>query len=82
MRLVLSPVEPGSRRIMAGTRQVGLALTEWDDRDKWNGAWRARLWGTPFEYDTQVAVTGKFLRLRDLRADLERRLAEDGPWWK
>jgi hypothetical protein len=83
VKLVLSPVEPGKRRIMVDGQQVGIALTEWDERDHWNGAWRAYLWPSPGVSDAGWQdVTGKFLRLRELRAELERRLAETGPWWQ
>lgn len=79
--LVLSPVEPGNRRIVVDGQQTGHALTEWDERDHWNGAWRAYLWSSPGGPDAGCSVTRKFLRLRELRAELKRRLEAEGPWW-
>lgn len=79
--LVLSPVEPGHRRIVAAGQRVGHCLTEWDERDHWNGAWRAYLWSSPGVADAGCSVTRKFLRLRELRAELKRRLADEGAWW-
>lgn len=81
MKLVLRPVEPGSVRISVDGQEVGYALTEWDERDPRQGAWRGYLWPAPDVHDTGRTPTAKFLRLRELRAELERWLEEQGPWW-
>lgn len=81
-KVTLSVVEPGARSIYVGRLKVGHAFTVWDDRDRWNGSWRAHLWcrASEVEYPGGAGVVKAF-RLRDLRAELNRRLAEKGPWW-
>jgi DNA-binding XRE family transcriptional regulator len=80
MKLVLRPVEPGLHRIVADGQVVGHIYDEWDPQDHWNGRRVAALWAAPGCPDQKVAIV-KRLRLRDLRAELNRRLETDGPWW-
>lgn len=71
----------GLARIMVDGRQVGHAVTVWAPH-KYNGAWQASLWPVADRRpgpDARVTLTR--LRLAELRAELRRRLAEDGPWW-
>jgi hypothetical protein len=82
VKLILSPTGPGERRIIADGLRVGHAITEWDERDPWNGGWRAFLWATAGTRDGRDDRTVYRFRLRELRAELERRLAEEGPWWQ
>lgn len=81
MKLTLSPVEPGSRRIRVDGTDVGHALTWWDSRDLWNGAWTSYLWNTAGDSHGGWVTGPKALRLRELRAELGKRLSESGPWW-
>jgi hypothetical protein len=80
--LVLSPVEPGNRRVRVKGVEVGHALTWWDDRDTRNGAWTAYLWKVAGDSHAGWVTGPKCLRLRELRAALEKRLADDGEWWQ
>jgi len=73
-------MDQGLRRIMAGGTEVGRAYTVWDDRDRWQGGWEARLLADPGDLDSEAGIVRGF-RLRDLRAELRRRLDADGPWW-
>ena len=75
------PVLPGwegdtSRPVQVDGYTVGWVLGRYRD-------WEATLWPVPDERpghpDTCETVTAR--RLSDLRTELRRRLAEDGPWW-
>jgi hypothetical protein len=80
-KVTIVSVEPGYCTIMSGRVQVGYALTVWDARDPLNGAWEAHLWSVAGVHEADGVVVLR-LRLTELRAELRRRLAEDGPWWK
>ena len=80
MKLTMPAVEPGNRDIRADGVKVGFAIDVWDSQDPYNGAWEARLYGSVTVPCEIVAIVNR-LRLRDLRAELQRRLDTDGPWW-
>lgn len=80
MRLTLPAAEPGMRYILADGVKVGHVVDVWSPQDPWRGAWEATLHsvpGRPSPGDVKVCC----LRLADLRAELEDRLATKGPWW-
>jgi hypothetical protein len=78
VKLTMPSYDPGACRIMVDGRKVGYALARfWD--------WEAFLWVEADQADPRAIVKdGHVTRrtLRSLRAELRRRLAEDGPWWK
>jgi hypothetical protein len=80
VKLTLPLLEPGAATIKVDGRAVGHAFTVWDERDHWAGSWMAYLWPEAGRLDLHGPVVCGF-RLRDLRAVLEKRLAEDGAWW-
>jgi len=80
MRLVIRPVEPGLHRIVVDGVIVGHVYDVWDDRNPRNGAREARLYAKAGNPDV-AEVTEPYLKLRDLRIELLRRLEQDGPWW-
>ena len=80
MKLTMPAVEPGNRDIRVDGVKVGFAIDVWDSQDPYNGAWEARLYSSVTVPREFVATVNR-LRLRDLRAELQRRLDTDGPWW-
>ena len=80
VKLTVSPVEPGYAEIRADGIHVGYALTVWDARDEQRGAWEAHLWSVAGVHEAG-GVTVKRLRLHELRAELRRRVADEGAWW-
>jgi hypothetical protein len=80
VKLTMPAVDRGSCDIRVDGVKVGWAYTIWDDRDHWQGSWEARLLADVTDRDVTAAIVNRF-RLRDLRAELRRRLEVDGPWW-
>jgi hypothetical protein len=80
VKLTMPAIEQGLRSIMVDGTEAGWAYTVWDDRDHWQGGWEARLLADPGDLDSKAEIVRGF-RLRDLRAELQRRLEVDGPWW-
>jgi hypothetical protein len=80
VKLTMPAMDQGLRRIMVDGTEVGRAYTVWSDRDRWQGSWEARLIADGPDGDVTAAIVNRF-RLRDLRAELQRRLDENGPWW-
>lgn len=74
MRLTLPSIGYGTCQIRVDGRQVGHVLGRYWD-------WQAFLWPTPDVRPYPCDRTVERPRLRDLRAELRRRLDEDGPWW-
>jgi hypothetical protein len=75
VKLTMPAYEPGANRIIVDGHRVGFALGNYHD-------WSAYL--RPIA--DQQCRTGdceeiRRPQLRDLRTELRRRLAEDGPWW-
>jgi hypothetical protein len=69
-------IEPGFAEIMCGGCVVGVA-----DADFWM-RWTVRLFTAPGARNTRAVPEYALPRLRDVRADVRRRLAGDGPWWE
>jgi len=78
VNLTMPSIGHGVCRILVNGHRVGVALGRYHD-------WQAQLWpvpdATPDErpYPCRTVVERRLLR--DLRAELRRRLDEDGPWW-
>lgn len=64
----------GIRRIVADDHQVGVARNH-------SGEWRGELWPVADQPPESPVDTVERWGLTELRAELRRRLDEDGPWW-
>ena len=74
-KLTLTVVERGFRYIEVDGARAGLVWMVYPD------GWEALLWATPGFNDRGAAGKVKRHRLRDLREELARKLASEGPWW-
>jgi cytidylate kinase len=74
VKLTMPAYEPGANRIIVDGRRVGTALAS--DHD-----WTAHLAPVADIRGRQHVDCVRAPSLRDLRTELRRRLAEDGPWW-
>lgn len=73
--LTIPASDVGSADIMFGRTIVGHVLGTFH-------AWEAILWPHPNRRpNPRLCEVVERPLLRDLRAELRRRLAEDGPWW-
>ena len=75
VKLTFPAVEPGWCSIRADGVLVGTAMADFYLR------WTARLWVVAEQRDTGKAGIVERDSLRDLRAELRRRVEEEGPWW-
>jgi len=78
--LVIRPVDQYLHCIVVDGKVVGHIYAVPDSRAPQRGAREARLYAKAGNPDV-AEVTEPYLKLRDLRIELLRRLEQDGPWW-
>ena len=83
MNLIVRSAGDGIADILADGQLVGRAVRAWkqDELKCMVPAYDAELWVKADEADPEVTGRASRPTLRELRAELQRRLTEEGPWW-